>query len=44
MRVVCCAIPPALDQIVRHCLEKNPAERFLSYDEFVMTLTEKGDA
>ena len=35
-------IPPALDSIVRHCMEKNPDERFQSVSDFsfaVLTLT-----
>ena len=32
------SIPPALDRIVRHCLEKNPAERFQSTRDLVFSL------
>jgi serine/threonine protein kinase/Tol biopolymer transport system component len=31
-------IPPALDRIVRHCLEKNPAERFQSARDVAFNL------
>ena len=31
-------LPPALDGIVRHCLERNPAERFQSARDLVFTL------
>ena len=31
-------IPPALDRIVRHCLEKNPAERFQSARDLAFNL------
>jgi len=32
------ALTPALDRIVRHCLEKNPAERFQSARDLVFSL------
>jgi Tol biopolymer transport system component len=32
------ACPPALDRIVRHCLEKNPAERFQTARDLVFAL------
>jgi eukaryotic-like serine/threonine-protein kinase len=32
------AAPPALDRIVRHCLEKNPAERFQSARDLIFSL------
>jgi Tol biopolymer transport system component len=32
------AIPPALERVVRHCLEKNPAQRFQSARDLVFTL------
>ena len=31
-------VPPALDRIVRHCLEKNPAERFQSARDVIFAL------
>jgi Tol biopolymer transport system component len=31
-------LPPALDRIVRHCLEKNPAERFQSARDVIFAL------
>jgi Tol biopolymer transport system component len=31
-------LPPALDRIVRHCLEKNPAERFQSARDMIFAL------
>ena len=31
-------IPPTLDRIVRHCLEKNPAERFQSARDLIFSL------
>src|SRR5262245_14338639 len=31
-------VPPALDRIVRHCLEKNPAERFRSAGDVAFAL------
>src|SRR5215469_13287488 len=33
-----CSIPPALDRIVGHCLEKNPAERFQSARDVAFAL------
>ncbi len=35
-------IPPALDRIVRHCLEKNPAERFQSARDIAFDLEAVG--
>src|SRR5262245_66098542 len=32
------AMPPALDQIVRHCLEKEPSERFQSARDLAFAL------
>jgi len=32
------AVPPALDRIVRHCLEKNPAERFQTARDLIFSL------
>ncbi len=37
-------IPPALDRIVRHCLEKNPAERFHSARDIAFDLEAVGAA
>ncbi|HET9793977.1 MAG TPA: protein kinase [Thermoanaerobaculia bacterium] len=37
-------IPPALDRIVRHCLEKNPAERFHSARDIAFDLEAVGTA
>lgn len=37
-------IPPALDRIVRHCLEKNPAERFQSARDVAFDLEAMGTA
>ena len=34
------AVPPALDRIVRHCLEKNPYERFQSARDLKFDLSE----
>ena len=31
-------LPPALDAVVRHCLERNPAERFQSARDLVFNL------
>ena len=31
-------VPPSIVGVVERCLAKNPAERFLSYDEFSMVL------
>jgi Tol biopolymer transport system component len=31
-------LPPALDRIVRHCLEKNPAQRFQSAQDVIFAL------
>jgi eukaryotic-like serine/threonine-protein kinase len=31
-------VPPALDRVVRHCLEKNPAERFQSAHDLAFNL------
>ena len=35
------SIPPGLDRIVRHCLEKDPAERFQSARDVVFALREQ---
>src|SRR5262249_23252565 len=32
------SVPPALEKIVRHCLEKNPAERFQSASDVAFSL------
>ncbi len=32
------AIPPVLERVVRHCLEKNPAQRFQSARDLIFTL------
>ncbi len=37
-------IPPALERMVRHCLEKNPAERFQSARDFAFNLAAISDA
>lgn len=37
-------IPPAVDRVVRHCLEKNPAERFQSARDFAFNLAAISDA
>ena len=37
------AIPPALDRVVRHCLEKNPTQRFQSARDLIFTLEALGD-
>jgi eukaryotic-like serine/threonine-protein kinase len=34
------AIPPALDHVVRHCLEKNPDDRFQAAKDVAFALTE----
>ena len=36
-------IPPAVDRVVRHCLEKNPAERFQSARDFAFNLAAISD-
>lgn len=36
-------IPPAVDRVVRHCLEKNPAERFQSARDFAFNLAALSD-
>jgi eukaryotic-like serine/threonine-protein kinase len=36
-------IPPALDRIVRHCLEKNPAERFQSARDVAFNIASLSD-
>jgi len=33
------AVPPSLDRIVRHCLEKNPEERFQSASDVAFALS-----
>jgi eukaryotic-like serine/threonine-protein kinase len=33
------AVPPALERIVRHCLEKNPDERFQSASDIAFNLS-----
>ena len=38
LTVVRADLPPALDRIVRHCLEKNPAERFQSARDVAFAL------
>jgi len=37
-------VPPALDRIVRHCLEKNPEERFQSAHDVAFALGELSDS
>ena len=37
-------IPPALDRIVRHCLEKNPDERFQSARDLAFALESSLDS
>ncbi|MFZ3362520.1 MAG: serine/threonine-protein kinase [Candidatus Acidiferrales bacterium] len=37
-------IPPAVERVVRHCLEKNPAERFQSARDFAFNLAALSDA
>ena len=37
-------IPPALEEIVRHCMEKNPRERFQSARDLAFQLRMLGDA
>jgi eukaryotic-like serine/threonine-protein kinase len=37
------AIPPALDRIVHHCLEKNPAERFQSARDVAFNIASLSD-
>ena len=36
-------IPPAVERVVRHCLEKNPAERFQSARDFAFNLAAISD-
>jgi len=36
------AVPPLLDETVRHCLEKNPADRFQSASDVAFTLAAGG--
>jgi eukaryotic-like serine/threonine-protein kinase len=36
-------IPPAIERVVRHCLEKNPAERFQSARDFAFNLAALSD-
>ncbi len=38
------SVPPALERIVRHCLEKNPAERFQSASDVGFALEALSDA
>ena len=38
------AVPPSLDRIVRHCLEKNPEERFQAAPDIGFTLSNLSDA
>ena len=37
-------VPPALDRIVRHCLEKSPADRFQSARDLTFALTALSDS
>jgi|SRR5450432_178944 len=37
------AVPPALERIVRHCLEKNPDERFQSASDIAFNLSNLSD-
>ncbi|MFZ0638248.1 MAG: serine/threonine-protein kinase [Candidatus Acidiferrales bacterium] len=37
-------IPPAVERVVRHCLEKNPVERFQSARDFAFNLAALSDA
>jgi|HubBroStandDraft_4_1064222.scaffolds.fasta_scaffold22321_1 serine/threonine protein kinase/WD40 repeat protein len=38
------AVPPSLERIVRHCLEKNPAERFQSASDVAFALSSLSEA
>lgn len=40
----CSELPPWIDEVVMHCLEKHPENRFLTMDDLVMALRTAGKA